>query len=160
MGEPRLAGTAVLDDLDTPSESDPVSTLERLIGAAVGLTTVAIAQAAPADLRFQQWRALVVVGHRGGARVGEVAARIGMSMPSASRLVDRLEARGYVATSRDPRDGRGLIVTLTGHGAEVRRAVMARRRALLTEALGAEGGPPPEVGVGLARLVRALDRYS
>jgi len=161
MANQRAAGAALQDAPDSSPSTGVVDALERLIGAAVGLTTVAIAQAAPADLTFQQWRALVVVGHRGGVRVGELATRVGMSMPSASRLVDRLEARGYVSTSRDPRDGRGTIVALTDHGAEVRHAVMARRRALLAAALLEEAdGALPDVGTGLTTLVRALERYA
>ena len=160
MGNQRVAGTLLRDNREDRLEPGVIDALEQLIGAAVGLTTVAISQAAPADLRFQQWRALVVVGHRGGVRVGELATRIGMSMPSASRLVDRLEARGYVSTSRDPRDGRGLIVALTDHGAEVRQAVMVRRRSLLAEALAGEDGTLPDVGTGLTSLVRALERFS
>ncbi|NJD27885.1 MAG: winged helix-turn-helix transcriptional regulator [Chloroflexi bacterium] len=141
--------------------ADPViEALEQLIGAAVGVTTVAIARAAPADLRFQQWRALVVIGPHSGIRIGELAARIGMSKPSASRLIDRLEAHRYVSTTRDPRDGRATIVTLTDHGAEVRRAVMACRRTLLTEALGGDQGPLPTVGPELAKVVGALKRYA
>jgi DNA-binding MarR family transcriptional regulator len=160
MGTQPPAGALARVEPNDQVVGGAVDVLEALIAAAVGLTTVAIAQAAPADLRFQQWRALVVVGRRGGIRVGEVAARVGMSMPSASRLIDRLEARGYVSTSRDPHDRRGTIVALTDHGAEVRQAVMSRRRSLLAEALADEGVSLPDVGTGLASLVRALERYA
>jgi DNA-binding MarR family transcriptional regulator len=160
MGTLSAAGTPARAEPAPPVAGGAVDVLEALIGAAVGLTTVAIAQAAPADLRFQQWRALVVVGRHGGVRVGELAARVGMSMPSASRLIDRLEARGYVSTARDPRDGRGTIVALTDDGAEVRQAVMSRRRSLLAEALADEGVSLPDAGTGLASLVRALERYA
>lgn len=83
-----------------------------------------------------------------------------MSMPSASRLVDRLEARGYVSTSRDPRDGRATIVALTEHGAEIRRSVMAQRRTLLAETLAGEDASLADVAARLAPLVRALERYA
>jgi DNA-binding MarR family transcriptional regulator len=138
-----------------------VDALEQLTFAAIGLTTVAIEQAAPGDLTLQQWRALVVIGRAGDVRVGDVAAQVGVSMPSASRLIARLMERGYVDSARDERDRRGTIVTLTSRGAEVRRTVIRRRRFLMRKALSADQTSlPSELGHGLATLARALERYA
>jgi DNA-binding MarR family transcriptional regulator len=103
----------------------------------------------------------VVVGRATGLRVGDIAARIGISLPSASRLIARLEERGYVVTARDERDRRGTLVTMTPTGVQVREAVIARRAALIAAALGDDGPTlPPDLGRGLGALARALERYS
>jgi DNA-binding MarR family transcriptional regulator len=135
--------------------------LERLVIASVGLTTVALTAADPPELTLQQWRAIVLLGGGGALHVGDVAARIGISLPSASRLVGRLEERGYVATARDPRDRRGTLVTLTPRGAEVRSAIIERRRLLMRTAIGdAASSLSHDVAAGLAVLAAAFDRYA
>jgi DNA-binding MarR family transcriptional regulator len=135
--------------------------LEQVMYAAIGLTTIALEQAAPGDLTLQQWRALVVLGRSGDTRVSDVAARVGISLPSASRLITRLMERGYVDSARDDRDRRETRVTLTRRGAEVRRAVISRRRQLLLASMGADAGTLPSgLGRDLAKLARAFEDYA
>lgn len=158
------------DAEEAPSEAAPaidgrlqrlLEPLEQLIVASVGLTSVALTGAAPGDLTLQQWRALVVLGRDGPIRVGDVAARVGMSLPSGSRLVSRLEERGYVATARDPRDRRGTIVTLSERGMEVRSAVIERRRLLVLASLGELGEVTGrDLEDGLEALAEAFARYA
>src|SRR5664279_6626766 len=73
--------------------------LERIAVGAVGLTTRALAEADTGfELTFPQWRALLVLGAGDdGARIGEVATRVGVTVPATSRLLRRLERRGLVA---------------------------------------------------------------
>ncbi len=135
--------------------------LELLIFGAIGLTSFALADASASDLTLSQWRALVVIGRRSDrVRVGEIAARVGMSLPSTSRLVTRLERRGYVVTERDESDRRATLVRLTPAGRRVREAVIARRRELFAAAVEAQGRDlPNDLPRGLAALAAALDRY-
>jgi DNA-binding MarR family transcriptional regulator len=58
---------------------------------------------------------------RGGARLGEMAERAGMTKQSMQYLVDLLERGGYVERRPDPRDARAKIVRLTDHGRDVER---------------------------------------
>ena len=135
--------------------------LERLIFAAIGLTTVAIEQAGPGDLTLQQWRALVVIGRTAGVHVTDVAVGVGISLPSASRLIARLEERGYVTTDRDERDRRATLITLTTQGARVRRDVINRRRYLMLAAFGSHATElPPDFGRDLATLTRTFEDYT
>lgn len=55
-------------------------------------------------------------------RIGVLAGYAHSSISRLSRAVTRLESRGWVARSRDPFDGRSIVVTLTDDG----RAVFAR----------------------------------
>ncbi len=141
--------------------------LERIAVGAVGLTTLALAQAdAGFELTFPQWRALLVLGERSdGARIGEVAARVGVTLPATSRLLRRLERRGLTILSVDESDRRATRARLTGRGRTVRLAILAHRRAALREiavGLAHAGEDAPELGLetGLHAIATGLERFA
>jgi len=149
----------------TPGGSPGSTVLDALVRVAaemVGITAMAVAQAATTnDLTLAQWRALVVVASSEGMHVGEIAERIGGSVPSASRLIRRLERRGLVTTERDEADRRATIVRSTPEGAKARVSVMTRRRELLAEALHARPDPLPEaLDAGLEAIADALEHHA
>jgi DNA-binding MarR family transcriptional regulator len=144
-------------------EAVVVDALERVVFGAVGLTAVALEQARPrAELTLPQWRVLVVVGGGAGSlRVGEVAARLGSTVPSTSRLLRRMEERGLIATQRDETDRRATLVRLTPVGEAVRGGLVRRRRRLIRELLRARGAPlPADLPNGLEAIAAALGRYA
>ncbi len=134
--------------------------LERFAVTAVGFTTRALAGVdAGGDLTVAQWRALVVVDSEDGIRMGALAERLGMSRPSATRVIARLERRGAVALERDAGDGRAVVVRATATGSAFRAAVAARRRELVVDALAAYLPTAPAGLAGeLDRLVEHLER--
>jgi DNA-binding MarR family transcriptional regulator len=135
-----------------------VDAVERLMRAAVGITTRSLSEAgAPADLTLQQWRTLAVTAEAGagGVRVGEIGWRLGVAIPGASRLVARLDRRGLVAVSRDAADRRAAIVRLTDGGRTLWEEVVERRRAHITEVLAESDAA---AAIGAAGLVEALGR--
>lgn len=135
----------------------PADLLERIIVAGVAITTRALAEARPAlDLTFPQWRAMIVVGERAeGARVSEVAARVGVTLPATSRLLRRLAARGLVEISGDERDRRASRARLTAAGQEALDAILAYRRLRIAETV--RGVPPSPAS--LDELVRLADAF-
>lgn len=140
--------------------ADIVESLELLFFGAIGITSFALADASATELTLPQWRALVVVGRADAIRVGDIAARIGLSLPSTSRLIGRLERRGYVSTERDESDRRATLVRLTPGGRSVRESVIVRRRELMSSALSAQSARlPKDLSKGLATLAKAFDRY-
>ncbi len=144
--------------------ADPrlVDTLERLVVGAVGLTTTALAGAGPAaELTLPQWRVLVVVAQGDGIRVSDIAGRVGVALPSASRLVRRLEHHGLVQTARDETDRRATIVRATGAGLRVWSALTDRRRRLIADMLDVLD-PPLEGSLAdqLERIESVFARYS
>jgi DNA-binding MarR family transcriptional regulator len=145
-----------------PSEDRVLAALDRLVLAAVGVTTVALAESGEGhDLTLSQWRALVVISSSTGLRASELAQRIGMSRPSMSRLVRRLERRGVIVAEQDPNDGRATILRATSTGVSVRVAMMARRRELMTDALAARPGSlPRDLASGLDAIAEVLERYT
>jgi DNA-binding MarR family transcriptional regulator len=71
--------------------------------------------------------AVAVLGSldRGGPqRITTMAAAEGVTQPSMTQLVQRLEQRSLVTRTSDPSDGRVALVSLTDEG----RAVLAARR--------------------------------
>ena len=85
-----------------------------------------------------------------GARPSDVASELGVSRAAATTFVQRLEAKGFLETSTDPDDDRGVRVTLTRHGLEVllRAGQLERRLAART----IEGMPAS----AMARTVHVL----
>ena len=138
-----------------------VEAIERLVRAGVAVTTRALEERPAVDLTVQQWRVLVMVAEADGLRVGTIAERVGQSVPSASRLVGRLEHRGLVVSDRDPADGRASLVRLTERGRRVVGAVLDRRRRLIHDALATRPEPLPEGSAVVAdALARALERLT
>ncbi len=145
--------------------ADPrlVEALEELVVGAVGMTTVALSECTPAgDLTLPQWRALLVVARaEDGIRVGAIGARIGTTLPSASRLVRRLERRGLVVSERDEQDRRGTLVRTTPAGRELFTRLVEYRRRLIADLLDGMPAPLPASLVDdLERVGRAFSRYS
>jgi DNA-binding MarR family transcriptional regulator len=143
------------------TNDDVIDALEALIFGAVGLTAAALSQSGVADLTVIQWRALVIVGRAGKARVTDVATRLGASMTATSRLISRLERRGYVTTAQDENDRRATPVSLTKTGRLVRKLVIKRRRELMVEAISRVDAPlPTDLAVALRELAQRLADYS
>jgi DNA-binding MarR family transcriptional regulator len=144
--------------------SDPLADdLERIAIGAVGLTTRALAGAETGfELTFPQWRALLVVGEDpDGARVGEVAARVGVTLPATSRLLRRLERRGLTILRTDTSDRRATRARLTRRGQDIRSAILAHRRAALEEIAAAFAEPDHlDLAVGLNRIAAELERFA
>src|SRR5476649_539172 len=113
--------------------------LERIATEMVAATNSALAGVIETgELSIQQWRLVIILGGASGPlRLNEIAWRVNASMPSTSRLVQRMERRGLVVSSPDPIDGRGRRVGLTETGELVRAQVSGRRRKLIEESLAA-----------------------
>ena len=76
------------------------------------------------DLSLTAGAVLGSLDRRGSQRITTMAAAEGVSQPSMTQLVQRLEQRGFVMRTSDPSDGRVALVSLTDDG----RAALAARR--------------------------------
>ena len=78
-------------------------------------------------IRPLQYVILLVLDAGGGLSQQELCAAAGVDSGNMVELLDGLEARGYAQRTRDPRDRRRSVVTITASGrsalAELRRAV-------------------------------------
>lgn len=80
------------------------------------------------NLPLGQLRALSHVYHHEPCGVGEVAAGIGVSLATASELLERLGEADWVERSVDPVDRRRAVVTLTPRARELGQRVHETRR--------------------------------
>lgn len=70
------------------------------------------------------------------ARPKDLIPKLLLTQPSVSRMLDRLVERGYLEKSRDPIDGRGVVVTMTPEGDEVFRAAAVAHTSDIVDLLG------------------------
>lgn len=91
-------------------------------------------------------------------RLTDLARHLGITPSSASLAVSRLAARGYIARSRSPGDGREVRLRLSPSGRRVRDAQEVLNPALVRR-LVAKLGPREQVRAieGLAILAREAD---
>jgi DNA-binding MarR family transcriptional regulator len=131
--------------------------LEHLAVGMVGVTSAVFAADPPIDLTLLQWRTLVVVTEADdGLRISEVASRTRTSLPSASRLVDRLVRRGLLVVEPDPSDRRARLARSTRAGTALRQRLVARRREMLAARVD-RSSLPGDLLSGLERVAQALD---
>jgi len=82
-----------------------------------------------------QIRAMVHLFHHGSGTVGDVAAALGVTMPTVSELIDRLVEDGMVARGVNPDDRRQVIVSLTPQARAFGDRIYQLRRAQVKSAL-------------------------
>jgi DNA-binding MarR family transcriptional regulator len=92
---------------------------------------------------------------RGALTLNELAAHLYLDKSTASRVVDALERKGYVARRPHPQDGRALQLAPTPAG----RALHGRIETdILEEERRLLAGFPPDVRQAMARLLGGLAR--
>lgn len=146
-----------------PTRDAIADDLERIAIGAVGLTTRALAGAETEfELTFPQWRAILILGDDAdGARVGEVATRVGVTLPATSRLLRRLERRGLTTLRADSTDRRATRVRLTERGHGIRTAILAQRRAAIEQiAATLPESDRRDLAAGLGRIAAGFDRFA
>jgi DNA-binding MarR family transcriptional regulator len=72
------------------------------------------------NLTYPQYLVMVVLWEQEGLGIKDVAERLQQDSGSITPLVKRLEAEGYLLRSRDPRDERNRVLTLTDAGRALR----------------------------------------
>ncbi|MFL5952838.1 MAG: MarR family winged helix-turn-helix transcriptional regulator [Gaiellaceae bacterium] len=79
--------------------------------------------------------ALVELGDYGPSRLSDLAVRMGVSAPTASRAVDALHELGLVDRIVDPHDRRALNIELSARGKELLEQRKARANAAFAPAV-------------------------
>jgi DNA-binding MarR family transcriptional regulator len=105
---------------------DEVDTVLQACRILVAITARSHA-AVPGAVDPLQVRALVVLRSRSALSLGELARAIGIHLPRASRLCDRLVSQGLVDRTDDPANRRQLLLRLTAAGRDVVDEVMRQR---------------------------------
>ncbi|MDQ0577772.1 MarR family winged helix-turn-helix transcriptional regulator [Agromyces albus] len=102
-----------------------VAAWESLFRAQVTVMRALAAEFPSEVLSLNEYDVLFNISRAPGRRLRlkELNRSVLITQPSVSRLVDRLTARGLIAKSHDPEDGRGTIVALTTEGFDLFRRV-------------------------------------
>ncbi|MEU1802933.1 MarR family transcriptional regulator [Streptomyces sp. NPDC019937] len=139
-GSPETPDTEV-----TEAREEVAEALERL-------ALLAVRHLATRDISFTAASTLGRLDREGPARLTALAADEGVSQPSMTQLIQRLERQDLVTRVDDPHDGRVVLVAVTDGG----RALLAERRRDRTARLaGLLATLPPEDEQALATAVRA-----
>jgi MarR family transcriptional regulator for hemolysin len=138
--------------------------LLEVVPAVMRAIRLKMRESTSSELSVVQFRSLALADHQPrGASVSEIAAHIGLTMPSASKLVDVLVRRGYLRRTSDPRDRRMALLVATTKG---RRAMNAARRATRSHLAAMLGDVSPDhlrqIAAALAamRPVFMSDRFT
>jgi DNA-binding MarR family transcriptional regulator len=123
-----------VNDLDTDSESGIVAALELMTRALVGLTLRSL-QVLGTEVSLPQFRLLLVLSGLGRVPSSRLAAELGMTASSVTRLADRLEAAGLVARGADPHNRSIVTLGVTPDGLHLVARVVERRHELLAAVL-------------------------
>jgi DNA-binding MarR family transcriptional regulator len=139
----------------TRSAEDDV--LLRLARAVVGISTRAADRLG--GISIVQLRALAVLRGLGVANLGGLASAMGVTVSTASRLVDRLVTSGLVDRQPSPRSRRELALTLAPAG----RGLLDQYDRLRLEELRAglhalSGDARSDVVAALGDYASAIDR--
>ena len=87
------------------------------------------------DLTMPQARTLFYLAD-GSRRMSTIAGRLGVEMPSATSMIDRLVVKGLVERGQDPADRRAVVCSLTPAGRDAVEKFWSLRAAR-TESLAA-----------------------
>ncbi len=93
------------------------------------------------DLSVPQFRTLAFLNRYEGASLSDVAEHIGLRLPSMSKLMDGLVARGLVTRQTHPVDRRRVTLALTARGRTTLQTALKATQACLAERLATLSTP-------------------
>jgi DNA-binding MarR family transcriptional regulator len=132
-----------------------VSGLAAHLRVAVARTARRLRQEAGGGLSPTLTAALATVERHGPLTPSELAARERVQRSTATKLVAKLEAGGWVARTADPTDGRSSLIAMTPDGRALLRQIRTRKDAFLAERLRAL---PAEDRATLERASQLLEQ--
>ncbi|MDD2498215.1 MAG: MarR family transcriptional regulator [Desulfitobacteriaceae bacterium] len=87
------------------------------------------------DLSLVEYMALKIAWESEELSIQEIGSALNFTKSGASRIIDRLENKGYAVRKRSPVDGRVCCVVLTAKGTETVTKIMKRNTAYVEEML-------------------------
>ena len=150
----RSAGRTLASGASVPPADGPASGAAELTGQADPITTVDRAMTelfrlsasrrvhadrvrrSGIDLSRTEWEFLRRVDDMGALSVSELATLLDLSLPVASRALQRLQQAGMVDRRVDPTDRRRTRYVATARGRRVRAGFQAAMQEELTRVLG------------------------
>lgn len=87
----------------------------------------------PWGLPHREWRILALLSEHGAIGINQIAEQAGIERTTASKMLDRLEAKGLLARVTSEDDQRTTPVTLTAQGKRVLAATIPRIQSLFEQ---------------------------
>lgn len=109
----------------------------------------------PHDMTMSQGWVLVHLVRENGLRQADLAARLEIATVTTSKLIDRLEARGYVERRSDPEDRRSNRIYATGQAKELVKVMT--RTIFEVDKIANEGISDADLATTLTVLHRMRD---
>jgi len=143
-------------DLPTRDRRELTDTILDLFSALCSAMLVNVRESwLPMDVTVLQIKALLLLTS-GPATTSQIAHRLGVTLPSATRLVDRLVEHGLVTREENPNDRRYTNVLPTSAATDLIQSLSAYRRDALHAALDRlDVDKLLEIKRGFAHLVAA-----
>lgn len=87
------------------------------------------------ELSMPQFRALSFIGRHEGSTLTDVAQFLGLTLPTASKMMDGLVDAGFVQRAPDRRDRRKIKLHLSAEGQQIHEAILHQAREFLASRL-------------------------
>jgi len=108
----------------------------------------------PLDLPVGQFRSLGFLQHHGPVSLSELADHLGMTLPSASKLIDGLVHRHLVERELNATDRRRVTLTVTSEGRQAWQQEERAARSVLAKMLEQRSEAERKVIVEAMRILR------
>ena len=93
----------------------------------------------PYGLSTAQWRLLVILGRDGPSSQSHLAETLDIEPISVSRLIDRMEAAGWVERRPNPADRRARIIMATARAQQIHTRIREISEQIYDDALASLG---------------------
>jgi len=110
----------------------------------------------PLDLTVPQFRTLAFVDRNKGTSLSAVANHMGLTLPSTSRLVDGLLARGMLTREDNPADRRCVKLGVTNHGLTILETSRRGTLTYLTDKIASLSAEDREVIIKAMKAMRSV----
>jgi DNA-binding MarR family transcriptional regulator len=115
---------SILNSMETKSGRATVSGLESHLGYWLRQVSNSVSGGFAQSLQAKQtsiaeWVLLRLLWDRTQATPGEMAEALTMTRGAISKIIDKLESKGWIRSKINPQDNRGQLLSLTGAGRRV-----------------------------------------
>lgn len=136
------------------AKTNKTATINRLQSAARLSRTALAARLAAHGFYAGQDQVMIALGHEDGQTPGQLALRIGVRPPTATKTINRLQSQGYVEKRASDADGRQAHIFLTEEG---RAAIQGIEKAVRKTEKQALKGIDKKDQKALVRLLRRIE---
>tara|TARA_B110000467_G_C18271155_1_gene452444 strand:+ start:335 stop:757 length:423 start_codon:yes stop_codon:yes gene_type:complete len=95
---------------------------EFLISFLIDLQRVFRTKVVPKDLPYSQVQAIIIIPSD-GIEMSELSLTLGLDNSTVTRLVERLEVKGFVKRKKNKLDKRSIIVSLKKQGMSIQKSI-------------------------------------